>query len=79
MSCGTKIEGRFYSWSEREELAERLEREGEPYRVVRAVRHGDCLDDGDARRAERALESQGLSRHFDYRKTKCHCSTDEEY
>lgn len=77
MSCGTKIEGRFQSWGEREDLANALERDGES-RLARAVRHGDCLDDFDLRRAEHALEHEGLSRLFDYRETTCPCATEEE-
>lgn len=76
MSCGTKIEGRFHSWVEREELAEKLEQEGE-YRIARSVKYGDCLDSYDLHRAERALERHDLSRYFDYRETPCHCSIDE--
>ena len=77
MSCGTKIEGRFHSWSERQNLADALEREGES-RVARAVRYGDCLNDFDLHRAERALEYQNLSRQFDYRESRCACSTEDE-
>lgn len=78
MICGSKLEGRFHSYFERLELAERLENEGE-YRLADKVKRGDCLDGYELRHAERALESQGLSRHFDYKIEDCHCSTEEEY
>lgn len=76
MSCGTKLQGRFGSWAERDELADRLDRDGES-RIAHAVRHGDCLDSGDLRRAERTLEHDGLMRHFDYREERCRCSWDD--
>lgn len=78
MSCGTRITPRFDSYWEREELADRLEREGE-YRLANAVKHGDCLDDYDLRRAENALDYQGMHRSFDYNEESCRCSTDEDY
>ncbi len=77
MSCGTKIEGRTHSYWEREELAEKLERGGED-RIARAIRHGDCLNGLDLRRAESALDSQGLSRRFDYAEDPCRCSIEDE-
>lgn len=77
MSCGTKIRGRFNSWAERDELAERLEGDGES-RIANSVRRGDCLSDDDLRRAENALDHQGLSKHFDYREDRCACRTDED-
>jgi len=77
MSCGTKIDGRFHSWSEREDLADALENEGK-WRAARAVRRQECLDDHDLRKAEQALENRGLSKHFDFREERCMCSTDED-
>lgn len=77
MGCGTKIDGRLHSWSEREDLADALERDGE-WRLARSVRHRDCLDDHDLRRAERSLEREGLSKHFDYREEQCVCRPDED-
>ena len=76
MSCGTKLEGRFYSWSERQDLADLLYREGES-RLGDAVKRGDCLDSSELYRAERALKRQGQSR-FDYKEVHCRCSTDED-
>lgn len=76
MSCGTKIDGRFHSWGEREDLADALEREGE-WRIARAVRHRDCLDASDLTRAERALDRQNLSKRFDYREEDCRCQPEE--
>jgi hypothetical protein len=77
MSCGTKIEGRFHLWSEREELADKLERDGE-YRLARSIRRQECLDDRELRQAEHALERQGLSKHFDFREERCACRTEED-
>lgn len=77
MSCGTRIEGRFHSWSERDELADALERQGEE-RLADSVRRNECLDDHQLRDAERALEHAGLSKLFDYREERCCCRTDEE-
>lgn len=74
--CGTKIVGRFNSWSERDDLAEALEREGESI-IADHVRCGDCLDSSDLFRAERALEHRNLSRYFDYREERCRCSEEE--
>lgn len=78
MSCGTKLTGRFDGYSERRELAESLEREGE-YSIAQRVQRGECLDGSDLRRAEHALDSQGKTRHRDYREESCHCSTEDEY
>jgi hypothetical protein len=76
MSCGTKIEGRFHSYYERQDLADALDREGE-YRLADKVKRQECLDDGELRRAERSLDSRGLSKHFDYREERCACRSDE--
>jgi hypothetical protein len=79
MSCGTRINGRFgSSWIDRQELAEKLEAEGE-YSLARKVNHGDCLDFRELRRAEYALDNQGVMKHFDYKEEQCRCSTEEEY
>ena len=77
MSCGTKLTGRMDSWSERHDLAEKLERDGE-HRLADAVKRGDCLDSSELYRAERSLERSGLSRYFDYKEERCACRTDEE-
>ena len=77
MSCGTRLEGRFHLTSERLELAEKLEEEGE-YRLAQSVKRGDCLDDRELHRAERALDRQDLSRYHDYKEERCHCSTDKD-
>lgn len=78
MSCGTRLKGRFGdSYIDRDELAEKLEEEGE-WSIARQVRHGDCLDDHQLRRAERALDWQNMSKNFDYKEERCTCSTDEE-
>ena len=77
MSCGMKLTPRFNSWHEREELADALEREGE-FRLARAIKHEECLDSGDLRRAESALERQGLDKRHDFREEPCRCSTEEE-
>jgi hypothetical protein len=77
MSCGTRLSPRWDSWSEREELGYKLEREGE-YQLADKVRHGDCLDYYDLNRAKDALDRQGLHSDFDYEEERCHCSTEEE-
>lgn len=74
---GTGIEGMFYSYSEREEIADKLRDEGE-YRIADAIRRGDCLGWSDLGRAERALDHKGMSRHFDYRETSCYCDDERE-
>jgi len=76
MSCGTKIIGAHRTYSERYDLSEKLENEGE-YRLARAVRHGECLGWSDLRRAENALESQGMSRNWDFREEHCQCETED--
>jgi hypothetical protein len=76
MSCGTKLEGRFYSYSEREDLADALEREGE-YRLAQSVKRGDCLGYSELDRAKSALDWQGVSR-WDYNESECRCSHEEE-
>jgi hypothetical protein len=70
MSCGTRIEGRFGGYAEREDIVRKLEREGE-YSLARQVSHGNCLSSGELRRAENALERQGMSRNFDYNEDRC--------
>jgi hypothetical protein len=77
MSCGTKLTRHTDSYSDRHELSERLEREGE-FRLAHDVRNGDCLSSYDLRRAESALERQGMQRNWDYRENGCHCSSEEE-
>jgi len=78
MSCGTKITGRFSDRHfERDELAEKLEAEGE-WRLARSVRRGECLDNYELRKAERALSDKGLSSRFDYRKRECECEPGDE-
>ena len=72
MSCGTRLESH-----DDYELARRLEWEGE-YSLAQQVRRGDCLDSWELRRAEDALERQGMSRHWDYREDRCRCSTGDE-
>jgi hypothetical protein len=77
VSCGTRIEGRFGSYWERQELADKLEQSGE-YRLARAVKHGDCLGFSDRYRAERVLENEhDLSKHFDYRERECACDPED--
>jgi hypothetical protein len=77
MSCGTKLTPRWNSWHEREELAYKLEQEGE-YRLASLVKHEECLDWGDLQRAEQALDRQGQYKDFDYREEQCRCRTEEE-
>ena len=77
MSCGTKLEGAHHGFSERYEISEKLESEGE-YSLALKVRHGDCLDSYDLRRAESALDRQGLNRNWDYREENCQCLTEDE-
>lgn len=72
MSCGTRI-----SSHDRYDLADKLEREGE-YNLAINVRRDECLDSCQLRRAEDALERQGVQRGWDYREHNCHCSHDEE-
>lgn len=78
MSCGSRIRG-YYGDShyDRDEIADRLEAEGE-YRIAREVRHGDCLDSHDLERAKRALDWQDQREYFDYRVEKCYCEEREE-
>ncbi len=77
MSCGTRLRPRFNSYSDREELAEKLENDGE-YRLAQDVKHEVCLNDYDLRRAERSLSRQDMLRNFDYKEERCHCETEEE-
>ena len=76
MSCGTKIEGRFNSLTERGRLAEELYRDGES-RLGDKVRRGECLDTNELYRAERSLARANLSRYVDYKEERCACRTDE--
>lgn len=78
MGCGTKITSSYCSYGSEYELSERLEREGE-HNLAAKVRHRECLDSYDLRRAEDALERQGLSRHWDFKEENCHCSTEDDY
>lgn len=78
MSCGTKIDGRFHSWLERQDLADHLENVGE-YRIAQSVRRGDCLDDQDLRLARNGLENRGLSRLWDYREKRCVCEIEDAH
>jgi len=68
MSCGTRINSH-----DNYELARRLESEGE-YSLAQNVRRADCLDSYDLRRAEHALDRQGLQEGWDYKEDHCHCS-----
>lgn len=77
MSCGTKINGRFDGYFEREDLSRRLEDDGE-YRLASAIRRGDCLSRSDLSRAESSLDRQGLHRDWDYREQRCFCDPNEE-
>lgn len=77
MSCGTKLDGRYGSYYEREDIARKLERDSEHY-LADHVRRGDCLGVIDLHHAEAVLERQGMSRHFDYREEACKCPDDEE-
>lgn len=70
MSCGTKINSH-----DNYELSRSLESEGE-YNIAEKVRRGDCLDSYDLRRAEDALDRQGMQEHWDYREDRCHCETE---
>ena len=72
MSCGTRLDSH-----DRYGLADSLEREGE-YRLARAVRHGECLDHYELRRAEDALERQGLRPRWDFEERTCRCSGEDE-
>ena len=77
MSCGTKIEGRYGSLSERDDIAEALEQRGES-RLADDVMRGHCLSSYDLRLAESTLDDAGMDRHFDYRERPCHCAPDEQ-
>lgn len=77
MSCGNRLVGRSGSWTERDRLAQRLDRDSMG-RLADAVRQGDCLSDGDTWRAQRALERQGLSPLFDYRTEACRCGKGDD-
>lgn len=77
MSCGTRLQGRFYSWHEREEIAEKLEADGE-YRLAEKVKREECLDYSELYNAQQSLERQGMERYHDYKEERCHCSTDDE-
>lgn len=78
MSCGTKLQGRFYGWHEREELAEKLEHDGE-YQLAEKVKREECLDYGELYRAQQSLERQGMERYHDYKEERCRCSDEDEY
>ena len=71
MSCGTRIETH-----DRYRLADALEDEGE-YSLASKVRRDECFDLYDRRRAEDALERQGLTRHWDYNERNCYCDEEE--
>lgn len=75
MSCGTKLEGRFYSYHEREELADRIREED--YRLADKVRRGECLDFSELNRAGSILADAGMSRYHDYKEERCRCSDEE--
>ncbi len=77
MSCGTKLDGRYGSFSERDEIVRKLEHEGEHY-LADHVRRGDCLGVMDLHRAEDILDRQGMSRHFDYKEERCRYAGDED-
>lgn len=77
MSCGSRIIPRYDSYSERRELADKLEREGE-YRVADSVRDDRCLSDYDLRAAERALERHGIHKRWDYEERECACRYNDE-
>lgn len=74
---GHKIEGMTYSSFEREELARKLENEGE-HEAARKVERGDCLGFSERFRAQDALSRAGLSEHFDYREVRCYDDDEEE-
>lgn len=76
MTCGTKLQGRNWGYSEREEIADKLERDGE-YDLAQKVRREQCLGFFELTTAESALERQGIS-SYDYREERCHCSEEEE-
>jgi hypothetical protein len=71
MRCGTRVNS-----YDTYEIARNLESEGE-HSLAQSVRRGDCLDSYDLRRAEDALERQGLQKHWDYTEDLCHCSHDD--
>lgn len=73
MSCGKKI-----SSFNKYQISDALEREGE-YGLARSVRHGDCLDFWQLRRAEDALERRGIRNHWDYSEDSCGCDSGEDY
>lgn len=76
MSCGTKLTPRFNSWFERDELANKLEEEGE-YTLARKVKREECLSYSELNRAQYALERQGVN-SFDLRKQRCACEEEQE-
>lgn len=78
MSCGYQIKVYYGdSYNDRDEIADKLEAEGE-YRLALSVRRGDCLDSHDLSRAERALDWQDARRDYDYRVERCYCSEDSD-
>lgn len=77
MSCGTRLQGRFYGYYEREELADKIRDEGD-YRLSGKVRRQECLDYGDLHRANNILSEAGMSRYHDYKEEQCHCEPEEE-
>jgi len=78
MSCGTKLDGRYGSYEEREEIVRTLENDGEHY-LADHVRRGDCLGVMDLHRAEDILDRHGKSRYFDYQEERCRCPDEDDY
>jgi len=76
MSCGTKITGHYDGFFEREEVAEKLERDGE-FRLAERVKRGECLSYSDLRQAENSLDRQGMRRDWDYKEQRCYCEDEE--
>lgn len=72
MSCGTKLEGRYFS---HQELADDIYENGGSYTISRKVRDGYCLSDYELREARSKLEDADKHRYFDFRENQCACCT----
>ena len=69
---------RSFGYWDTYELADKIEGDV-GYSIAHKIQRGDCLDSYELRQVENALDSQGMSKNWDYREEICHCRTDDEY